>query len=288
MEVPNLEIPNSKLVFLLIWNLVLVIWNLDGICRLSFGIYYLPFAFFNEKSLAMCTVTFIPKSDNSFILTSNRDEAPGRETFPPKEYKEEGVKLLYPKDAVAGGTWIGISEESRVVTLMNGGFKPHKRKSNYRRSRGLVVKDFLIAEDFPLFLETYNFNEIESFTAIVVEWKEAIKLLKVVWDGARLHILSQPITPHIWSSSPLYPEDLRDKREKWFYRFLEENNEISPENILRFHKNGGEGNPYSDLIIDRGEVRTKSITQIIKQGKLLEMVYEDLEKGKKANTSFLQ
>jgi len=28
-----------------------------------------------------------------------------------KIYEEEGVKLLYPKDAVAGGTWIGISEK---------------------------------------------------------------------------------------------------------------------------------------------------------------------------------
>ena len=56
----------------------------------------------------MCTITFIPKSNNDFILTSNRDEAPGRETFPPEIYEEEGVKLLYPKDALAGGTWIGL------------------------------------------------------------------------------------------------------------------------------------------------------------------------------------
>ena len=91
----------------------------------------------------MCTVTFISKSDSDFILTSNRDEAPGRDTFPPEIYLEEGVRLLYPKDAVASGTWIGVSERKRAITLMNGGFVAHDRKSFYRKSRGVVVKDFL-------------------------------------------------------------------------------------------------------------------------------------------------
>ncbi len=122
----------------------------------------------------MCTVTFIPQFNNGFVLTSNRDEAPGRETFSPETYNEEGVQLLYPKDALAGGTWIGVSQMQRAVTLMNGGFVAHKRKDSYRKSRGVVVKDFLKAEDLKAAIASYDFNDIEPFTAIIVEWKQDV------------------------------------------------------------------------------------------------------------------
>ena len=69
----------------------------------------------------MCTVTYLPLGDHNFILTSNRDVAPKRETTPPKEYNEVGVKLTYPKDKLAGGTWIGVSEKKRLICLLNGG-----------------------------------------------------------------------------------------------------------------------------------------------------------------------
>ncbi len=71
----------------------------------------------------MCTVTYLPLGNNNFILTSNRDETPLRKTIPPKEYDENGVELTYPKDELAGGTWIGLSDKNRLVCLLNGGFK---------------------------------------------------------------------------------------------------------------------------------------------------------------------
>src|SRR5690554_6426024 len=117
----------------------------------------------------MCTLTFFPKSDGNFILTSNRDESPGRKTFPPKIYRENNVALLYPRDVVAGGTWIGASQRKRVVSLMNGGFVVHKRQAYYARRLGLIVKDLLTAEDLASYVETYDFSEVEPFTAIAVE-----------------------------------------------------------------------------------------------------------------------
>ena len=234
----------------------------------------------------MCTVSFISKSNSDFIFTSNRDEAPGRDTFPPKIYEEEGVRLLYPKDAVAGGTWIGVSERKRAVSLMNGGFVPHKRKSYYRRSRGLVVKDFLVSEDLRSELTAYDFQEIEPFTAVVVEWIKEIELFTLVWDGETLHIIKEPLVPKIWSSSPLYPKNSRSKREQWFSGFLSGMGNVLSEDILRFHKTAGEGDPKTNLIMDRGFVKTKSITQIIKTGGVVEMHYEDLQTGMASQSVF--
>ena len=78
----------------------------------------------------MCTVTFLPLGNTDFILTSNRDEQRLRETLPPKIYEEDGVEMLFPKDKVAGGTWIGTSSKKRLVCVLNGGFIKHKRKES--------------------------------------------------------------------------------------------------------------------------------------------------------------
>ena len=60
----------------------------------------------------MCTVTIIPKGDNDFVLTSNRDEAPQRISLAPKVYTIDDTRLLFPKDKLSGGTWIGVSEKN--------------------------------------------------------------------------------------------------------------------------------------------------------------------------------
>ena len=57
----------------------------------------------------MCTVTFLPLKNDGFILTSNRDEQPNRITHPPLTVVEDETTLLFPKDEIAGGTWIGTS-----------------------------------------------------------------------------------------------------------------------------------------------------------------------------------
>lgn len=234
----------------------------------------------------MCTVTFIPKSNYDFILTSNRDEAPGRNTLSPEIYSENGVQLLYPKDAVAGGTWIGASERKRVITLMNGGFVAHESHSFYRKSRGLVVLDLLKCEDIRREVENYNFTEIEPFTVIIVDWNTDLQLFQLVWDGDNFHFSEKPLAPKIWSSSPLYPENLKKKREQWFSEFLFKNVSPTEGEILNFHKTAGEGDLNESLIMDRGFVKTKSITQIIRRDKKVEMRYEDLQSGA-VNTSRL-
>lgn len=233
----------------------------------------------------MCTVTYIPTGETDFILTSNRDEAPERETIPPKIYTEEALELLYPKDVLAGGTWIGISSRNRLVNLMNGGFKPHKRKPFYRKSRGLVVKELLKVKSIDDYLKKEDFSEIEPFTAIVVIWETDLVLIEIVWDGNTLHKTTKPQMPHIWSSSPLYSTEFQQMRKNWFRTFLEKNNK-SPDNVLHFHRTGGEGNPESNLIMDRGVVKTKSITQIVKSQNQIHMYYDDLQTEEKTKQLF--
>lgn len=234
----------------------------------------------------MCTITFTPISNHGFILTSNRDEAPGRETLPPEIYNEDGVKLLYPKDAVAGGTWIGVSDRKRVASLMNGGFVAHEPKQSYRKSRGVVLKDILRSNDLKSEIEQYSFQDIEPFTVILVDWNDGVRLFKLVWDGEKYHFSEEPLAPQIWSSSPLYPEVLKKKREKWFSEFLFKTIRPSEDELLNFHKTSGDGDCNSSLVMNREYVKTKSITQIVKNNDAISMRYEDLQTDKVSNTAF--
>lgn len=232
----------------------------------------------------MCTVTFIPRSTNNFILTSNRDEAPTRNTLPPQVYEIDGVRLLFPKDELAGGTWIGASDQNRLICLLNGGFEPHERETNYRLSRGVIVTDLLTKQDAAAAIYDYDFTNIEPFTIIMVDWSDDLRLFELIWDGNNSHFKENKLVPHIWSSALLYPSEIKRKREAWFSSFLLNNISPDQEELLNFHKTAGDGNTESNLVMDRGFVKTKSISQFSKNDGHTFIRYEDLQTNEISNS----
>lgn len=235
----------------------------------------------------MCTVTLIPhlNKENGFILTSNRDEAAEREALPPDFYSENGVRMLYPKDKLAGGTWIGISERKRLICLLNGEFKPHVRENSYRLSRGVVVKDLLGAMSIDEAVENFNFINIEPFTIVAVDWNTKLRLLELVWDGKMKHYKELSLKPHIWSSSPLYTSEMKKRREEWFREF-QKMNSIDAEALWNFHISAGVGDPEIDVIMDRGFVKTQNITQIENLYGNPKMRFMDLKDKNKIEVEF--
>ena len=232
----------------------------------------------------MCTVTFIPRSTNNFILTSNRDEVPTRNTLPPQAYEIDGVRLLFPKDELAGGTWIGASDRNRLICLLNGGFEPHERETNYRMSRGVIVTDLLTKQDAASAIYGYDFTNIEPFTIIMVDWSDDLRLFELIWDGNNSHFNENKLAPHIWSSSLLYSSEIKRKREAWFSSFLLNNISHDQEELLNFHKTAGDGNTESNLVMDQGFVKTKSISQFSKNDDNTFMRYEDLQSNEISNS----
>lgn len=228
----------------------------------------------------MCTVTFYPLSSTEFVLTTSRDESPNRATLPPEVYTHDGLDLLYPKDKVAGGTWVGASSRKRVLTLMNGGFVAHKRKNSYRLSRGVVVLELLKTESVKDFVSEFDFQGIEPFTIVLLDWTTKPKLLQLVWDEKKLHLKSLPLKPKIWSSSPLYTKEMHAVREAWFDAFNNAKKRAKASDLWQFHHKTGEGDTEVGLIINREVVRTKSITQLVVSPQAVESVYHDLETGK--------
>lgn len=233
----------------------------------------------------MCTVSFTYKGDNDFILISNRDEAVTRKTMSPKIYSEDNISMVYPKDEVAGGTWVGASSKKRTLCLLNGAFVNHKKKLAYKKSRGIIVKEFLKVEDVFLEIESYDFNDIEPFTLLIVDWNSTLKLIELVWDGHKKQITDLPLISRIWSSSTLYNSEMKMFREKWFQEYLSQNGSSSNE-LLYFHEFYGVGDPMLDLKIDRGLLKTVSISVFKKENESINVIYKDLFQNKISNLTF--
>lgn len=223
----------------------------------------------------MCTVTFLPLKNNDFILTSNRDEQKSRETFLPKIYVEDEVDLLYPKDKIAGGTWIGVSSKKRLVCILNGGFVNHIKKKNYAKSRGVIAKELLKASNSKEYIAQLNLENVEPFTMIVVDWNNIkLHLYELIWDEKQKHFTELEQQPKIWSSSTLYSEKSKNNRKKWFQNWQNEQ-DFSTENILKFH-HSEIGDKSQSVLMKRPQIETVSVTSVKKEKEQVEMIYEDV------------
>ncbi len=229
----------------------------------------------------MCTVTFLPLSNTGFILTSNRDEQYSRlPALPPQEYVIGDISVVFPKDGQAGGTWIATSGNV-TVCLLNGAFEAHQSKPPYRQSRGLMMLDFFGYESPEVFVEQYNFTNLEPFTLLVVEHRNALLLTEIRWtDTGSLHIAEKDAhQPHLWSSATLYPASVGAEREQWFANWLTRQPNYQREDIVHFHEFGGTGDEANDLRMRRSSVATVSITSVRHQTNETRLWYKDLKNG---------
>lgn len=212
----------------------------------------------------MCTLTYIPKQDGGFILTSNRDESIFRmPALPPLKYDHNGISVMYPKDTQAGGTWVALSENRFTFCLLNGAFVKHKHDPPYKHSRGLVITDFFNYNDVAIFLKEYDFSGIEPFTLVIIESYPEPKIHEIRWDGqAHFYAPKDSTHPQIWSSASMYDDEVVLERENWFNHFLQSKPDPATEDMLQFHHFGG-GLDENRLLMNRNNIlKTISITGI--------------------------
>lgn len=228
----------------------------------------------------MCTVSFVPKADRGFILTSNRDETVLRPSaLPIMQYSIDGKQIYFPKDPKAGGTWIATDGKQRTVCLLNGGFEPHDLSSGkvYRKSRGLVVLDVFSYANANEFAREYDFSGIEPFTLILVECATELSLTELRWDGEQLHqSIMENDVPRIWSSVTLYPKEVQLNREALFGALIAKNGSPSEEEIMHFHRWAGEGDQRYDLVMKQGLKQTVSICCLDFDRGMTSAYYHDL------------
>jgi hypothetical protein len=226
----------------------------------------------------MCTVTYIPHQDGIY-LTSNRDEKTTRATaIFPSVYGAGAIRVVCPKDPKGKGTWIGAKNTGTAAVLLNGGFVKHHPKLEYGKSRGLIFMEVMLSRQPRVALQQMDLSDIEPFTLIIFEQGE---LNEFRWDGESKHEkILNAAQPHIWSSATLYNQTSAKKRKNWFENWMLDHPLADQKDILDFHRNGGDGNAYDGLLINRSElIKTVSISCLGLSKTGIRMNYFDLKTG---------
>ncbi|PCR90125.1 NRDE family protein [Natrinema ejinorense] len=131
----------------------------------------------------MCTLTLAWQvfEEAPVAVAANRDEAVGRPSEPPDVYREDPL-IVAPRDAEAGGTWIGYNEFGVFVGITN---KWNNADLAGDRSRGLLVADVLEARsaaDAKAVVETaIEDDEYSGFYLVVADAADAFCYQ---WDGS--------------------------------------------------------------------------------------------------------
>ncbi|TAI46844.1 NRDE family protein [Flagellimonas allohymeniacidonis] len=222
----------------------------------------------------MCTVSFIAHND-SYFITSNRDEHISRQkAYAPKEQNINSVRVVFPQDPKAGGTWFAVNEYNQAAVLLNGGFVRHESKGPYARSRGLVLLEIIGSKNPLAIIQEMDLENIEPFTVVIFADG---RLVESRWDGSKKHFsILNPEQSYIWSSVTLYDDDAIQTREELFSKFVEEHKTVTPSSIVDFHSNNH--NDYENgFVIDRKTgLRTFSVTQAILKSSEVTLKHFDL------------
>jgi uncharacterized protein with NRDE domain len=84
-------------------------------------------------------------ADHPLVVAANRDEQVARPAEPPQLLRTQPPRVFGGRDAVAGGTWLGVAERGVVAGLLNRHSPAPLDPS--RRSRGRLCLDALVAPD---------------------------------------------------------------------------------------------------------------------------------------------
>lgn len=233
----------------------------------------------------MCTVSFV-YSNNKIIITSNRDEQVIRPALEPKNYLINQKQVYFPKDPKAGGTWFAVDEHANVIVLLNGASEKHQWNPPYRKSRGLIVLDIIGATAPKLKWETIGLENIEPFTIVLYCQND---LFQLRWNGVEKESVKlNSKENYIWSSSTLYPKNIRETRAHWFANFLNTKKEINENELFDFHRYTEDANKENGLVINRDNLlQTLSITQTVIEKNKVVVLYHDLLGSKETSQSFL-
>ncbi|ELZ00945.1 NRDE family protein [Natrialba asiatica] len=113
----------------------------------------------------MCTLTLAWQvfDDAPVAVAANRDEALDRDSRPPELYGEDPL-VVAPRDADAGGTWLGYNEFGVAAGITN---KWTDADLAGDRSRGLLVADVLEARSVSDATAIVEARSVSDATAIV-------------------------------------------------------------------------------------------------------------------------
>jgi len=216
----------------------------------------------------MCTLVIL-REENKIVATMNRDDLKIRTESPLEEIP---YNIVAPKDQISQGTWIALNKNNVAAFLLN-------RYDDYvpenKMSRGNIVLRILINGNFAACKEFLDKRLITvnylPFT-VVIAAKEGF--LKCDWDGKNFEIKEFDVTDNfVLTSSSMKEEEVKDYRYKNFDLWLKNKDFYKDLPTYNFFQE--EGKKDYGVFVDREDVHTLSITQIVLEGGESDINYFD-------------
>ena len=229
----------------------------------------------------MCTLTWLPARDGEgYDLLFNRDELDARgPEIPPELSLRHGTRVVAPRDAERGGTWIALNHYGLTVALLN--FYP-QNALDPTDCQTASVEPFHYASrgDLPwLGADASDVNALESrLRSEPLELYRAFHLVAVDangesrwfrWDGMTLRMQTAP--PFVTSSS-YRTARVEAERQARFERLAP----VTVETLQAFHREHSADRGAASICMRRDDGRTRSLTTVCVRAERRELTYETI------------
>ena len=225
----------------------------------------------------MCTITFFPKNEHSYIISMNRDELKSRKkAFPPRTDSKNGMSFMRPIDGNKGGTWIAVNDKLMSLSIMNWYQAYHKQMDGEEfETRGQIIHELIDKPDLSTCdqkLRKLDLQKYQPFRLIGVQTDPMI-LKRWHWDGEKLQLFDEPVERQIWISAGLEYEKVYESRKSVFNNFLDNKSIVSLKDVKDLHASEYPGRSKYSISMWSDIARTVSNTIIVTHPDTIEMHY---------------
>lgn len=212
----------------------------------------------------MCTLSWLPHP-HGHTFWHGRDERvtrlPGE---PPSIVRRGDRRAIAPRDADAGGTWVGVNDMGLTLGLAN--LYPPEGVGEGGRvpglvTRGRIIDDLLVAataREARALLETMDPRVFAPFTLAVLEPSRPAELHR--WDGARLETRTTE-APGLLLTSSGAGRQVEERRHAEYAR-LAPGSPPRAEDIEALHRSHVESLGADSFCMHRAEAETASLTRV--------------------------
>ena len=221
----------------------------------------------------MCTASWLIRP-GGFELYFNRDERNERlRASGPSAGRSGAIRVLAPRDADAGGSWIGVNEHGLALALLNAWDATEAAPAPGARSRGLLVLDLLEARDPADVLGRLEREDLGRYRGFhLLSFAPGSEVVGHRWDGRSL--ASEPVEAPV-SSSSFDADGARSERARQLRALRERHGELEGEHLEHFHRSHEpDRGPYS-VCMHRADASTVSATHVVVGGGEARMRYAD-------------
>ncbi len=215
----------------------------------------------------MCTLSIIELGQGGYRAVQNRDEQRSRGLAYPPAWRtlDSGVRVQYPTDSDAGGTWIVVSDAGVTAGVLNfqTGGKSNPEASRSRGEIPLMMIEHGDLESMLEMLEGLDLSVYACFTGFgVVNSGGGVRMLIVQWDGEDLHVVRRggdDFEPVVVASSGL-GDELVQGRVGLFDEMVAQDSSVESQDAFHWHRWDDE--PEYSVMMSRRGARTVSVTTI--------------------------